>query len=462
MEPVGRRELSSELNRRGVIVTLEMVFGLALRAPGAKGGFETAATVCALLGVVALSARLRRDRRARDALLVVAAALLLLMSFTIHTAPVLGGRHDPIAAIGIRLAMVSLIAGAFLTAALAPAIAIDANLRWRLVQAGLLVLVTIAVAAALDVIVAGGTVRDSLRAERIDAIARAPLVLLVELTSCAALSAAALRFALAARRGDVDAVLLALVSALLLGAWVGFVVQPAMPADAVVPADALRLGAGGVLLVFGARGYRAARADDQRAAVRAERERIASDLHDSLAQDLAIIAVHAEGLETELGMEHPLTLASRGALATSGGVIADLVAAGAPTTEAALRQVAAELAARFGVRVNVWVEDGAGGSGANGHDVAAADREQLVRIAREAIVNAARHGCAQCITVFLDRSRPLRLVVTDDGCGVKGPIERAGGGFGLTMMRARAARLGGSFSIRAGAAGGTEVEVLGP
>ena len=49
--------------------------------------------------------RLRRDRRLRDALLVVASSLLLLMAFTIHAAPVLGGLHDPIAAIGIRLAM---------------------------------------------------------------------------------------------------------------------------------------------------------------------------------------------------------------------------------------------------------------------------------------------------------------------------------------------------------------------
>jgi signal transduction histidine kinase len=432
-----------------------MVLGVALRAPGAKGGFETAAALCALLGLVSLIARLRRDRSARDALLVIAASLLLLMAFTIHAAPVLGGLHDPIAAIGIRLAMVSLIAVALLGAAFAPRVALKGNLRWRLVRAGLLVLVTIVAAAALDVIVAGGTVKDSLRTDRIAVIARGPLVVLVELGACAMLTVAAIRFALAARAGDPEAALLGAVAGLLLGAWAGFVVDPAMPADAVVPADALRLGAGAVLLAFGVRGYWRTRAEDQRAAVRAERERIASDLHDSLAQDLATIYVHAQRLQTELGTEHPLALASRGALAASRGVIADLAAAEELTAEAALRQVAAELSARFGVRVIVRVGDG---TGCAADDFAGADREQLVRIAREAIVNAARHGRAQTITVFLDRSRPLRLVVTDDGCGINAPMDR--GGFGLTMMRARAGRLGASFSIKARAAGGTEVEVL--
>lgn len=435
-----------------------MVFGLELRAPGAKGGFETAAVLCALLGLVTLIARLRRDRSARDALLVIAASLLLLMAFTIHVVPVLGGLHDPIAAIGIRLAMVSLIAIALLGAAFVPPVALNGNLRWRLVQAGVLVLVTIVAAAAFDVILAGGTIRDSLRAERIAAIARDPVVVLVEVGACAVLSVAAVRFAIAARAGDLEAAQLAAVAALLLGAWFGFVVHPAMPADAVVPADVLRLGAGAVLLAFGVCGYWRARREDQRAAVLAERERVASDLHDSLAQDLAIIAVHALRLETELGVEHPLALASRGALAASRGVIADLAAAEQPTAEAALRQVATELSARFGVRVVVRAGDG---TGADGNDFAGADREQLVRIAREAIVNAARHGRAQTITVLLDRSRPFRLVVTDDGCGINGSMDTAGIGFGLTMMRARAGRLGANLSIRAGAGGGTEVEVLG-
>ena len=443
---------------------LELAYGLALRAPGIKAGFETVSMLCALLAVVILIVRLRRDRRARDALLVVAASLLLVMASTIHAAPALGGLHDPIAAIGLRLAMLSLIAGAFVAAAFAPVIALNGNMRWRLVQAALLVLIVLVAGAVLDVLIVGGTVRDSLRAERIEAITRAPVVVGVELCASAVLGAAAIRFGLTARSRDADPALLAVVTILLLGATLGFIADPTTPADAVMPGDVMRLGACAVLLALGVRGEWQTRAEDQRAAVRAERDRIASDLHDGLAQDLATIAVHAQRLESEFGMEHPLALASRGALAASRGVIADLAASDAPTVEAALRQVAAELAARFGVRVVVRVDDDSDGryEHVDGRDLAAADREQLVRIAREAIVNAARHGRASVITVVLDRSRPLRLLVIDDGRGIAGPPERAGGGFGLTMMRARAVRLGASLSVRAGAAGGTEVEVVMP
>ena len=225
--------------------------------------------------------------------------------------------------------------------------------------------------------------RDLLRAERIGAIARGPVVVLVELgivrgaerrrDPVCPRGARRCRGCGAARGGRGSA-----------PRGVGRFPPP--------PRDARRRGRArrraptwGQRRAPGIRRARCrlrARAEDQQAAVRAERDRIASDLHDSLAQDLAIIAVHAQRLEGEFGMEHPLALASRGALAASRGVIADLAAAEAPTVETALRQVAAELAARFGVTVVVRVGDASGGPGANGHDFATADREQLVRIAR--------------------------------------------------------------------------------
>ncbi|MGZ6652150.1 MAG: histidine kinase, partial [Solirubrobacteraceae bacterium] len=86
----------------------------------------------------------------------------------------------------------------------------------------------------------------------------------------------------------------------------------------------------------------------------AERQRIARDLHDGLAQDLATIALRTQRLQN--GSDRPddvLMLAARRALAISRGTIVDLSASDAPTTEAALRQVADELAARFTVLVDV-------------------------------------------------------------------------------------------------------------
>jgi nitrate/nitrite-specific signal transduction histidine kinase len=87
----------------------------------------------------------------------------------------------------------------------------------------------------------------------------------------------------------------------------------------------------------------------------------------------------------------------------------------------------------------------------------------VVRIAREAIVNAARHGGAQNILVVLDRSGDqVRLQVSDDGRGAPQAKLRGLGGHGLQVIRARAAALGGRLAIWQRAAGGLELEVTFP
>ncbi len=184
-----------------------------------------------------------------------------------------------------------------------------------------------------------------------------------------------------------------------------------------------------------------------------ERERLARDLHDGLAQDLAFIAISAQGLEPDLGPQHPLVIAARRALDASRGLIADLTARSAPTTAAALSVVADELAGRFGVQVEVSATALAGRA-----DLDPCDREEIVRIAREAIVNAITHGHAHRIDVTLDLEgkRPL-LLVTDDGAGVSSGTPR--GGSGLPTMHARAESLGGRLIMRRGAGGGTELAV---
>jgi signal transduction histidine kinase len=197
------------------------------------------------------------------------------------------------------------------------------------------------------------------------------------------------------------------------------------------------------------------RSDDLRlaAALNAERLRLARDLHDGLAQDLAFIAASAQGLEPELGPRHPLVIAARRALDASRGLMVDLAARSAPTTEVALGLVADELGGRFGVRVEVSA------TGLTGRaDLGPTEREEIVMIAREAIVNAVTHGHAQRIDVTLDLEgkRPL-LLVRDDGGGVTSGSTQ--GGFGLPTMRARAESLGGRLVMRRGAGGGTELEV---
>jgi signal transduction histidine kinase len=211
----------------------------------------------------------------------------------------------------------------------------------------------------------------------------------------------------------------------------------------------------GRFVLLGSRFRRTRRIDDAQLAraLTEERTRLARDLHDGLAQDLAFIAVSAQGLEPDLGPQHPLVIAARRALDASRGLMADLAARSAPTTGAALEVVADELGARFGVRIEVSVSELPGRA-----DLGPTERQEIVMIAREAIVNAITHGHAQRIVVTLDLEgkRPL-LLVRDDGGGVMSDAPQ--GGFGLPTMRARAESLGGRLVMRGGAGGGTELEV---
>ncbi len=98
-----------------------------------------------------------------------------------------------------------------------------------------------------------------------------------------------------------------------------------------------------------------------------------------------------------------------------------------------------------------------------GDDLDVGQREEVVRIAREAIVNAVRHGGADHVAVVLDRTGDhVHLRISDNGRGVAQAKLAVIGGHGLQMMRSRAAVLGGCLTTRQQTEGGLEVEVTFP
>jgi ligand-binding sensor domain-containing protein len=89
---------------------------------------------------------------------------------------------------------------------------------------------------------------------------------------------------------------------------------------------------------------------------------------------------------------------------------------------------------------------------------------ELLRIGQEAIANAARHADATCVYVDLQQdARAVRIRVTDDGHGfdVDQVLAADSGHYGLTGMQERAARLGGRVVVTS-SAGGTVVEASVP
>ena len=201
------------------------------------------------------------------------------------------------------------------------------------------------------------------------------------------------------------------------------------------------------------------RLEERRKAILEERNRLARDIHDNLAQGFAAILMQLQGaqrhdgslspsvaasIETavELARRH-LTEARRsvGALRPNVGNGEDIVTALKRLTD--LNQRAA------GVPIDLQVEElPRFGDGVE---------REIMAIAQEALTNAVRHSRARRITVRAStvQSVGLRLSVADDGRGI--PREPTGSGFGMTSMQERADRIGASLTIVTAPRNGTEV-----
>lgn len=87
-------------------------------------------------------------------------------------------------------------------------------------------------------------------------------------------------------------------------------------------------------------------------------------------------------------------------------------------------------------------------------------QEELLRIAQEAMSNAVRHAKPTVISVTL-RCNPSDVVleITDNGSGIAHPEAARQDGFGLSNMQARAKNLGAQFDLRTAAGCGTSVVI---
>jgi len=188
------------------------------------------------------------------------------------------------------------------------------------------------------------------------------------------------------------------------------------------------------------------------AAVLEDRRRIARDLHDGLTQELAYISRNLDSLigTADGNAVERLRLAVERAQLESRRTINALASAWNRAVEIALAEAAAEIAERFRVELELDLVPGI--------RVSPARAEALVRIACEAITNAARHSGAAKVTLRLERDGSLvRMRVADSGCGFDTAVP--GTGFGLISMRDRARSVGGELRICSAPGRGSEVEV---
>ena len=184
-----------------------------------------------------------------------------------------------------------------------------------------------------------------------------------------------------------------------------------------------------------------------------ERRRIARELHDGLAHELAFIASKTRRAVAGTATPHEaleLAGAADRALDEARRAITVLSVASPQSLDDAISQTVEDLGSRLGLAWDLELAD----------DVVVPGEvtENLLRIVREAITNAASHGASENVRVSLERAERLRLVIEDDGCGFDPGHERAGG-FGLQSMRERAASVGAELSVESAPAHGTRVAV---
>ncbi|WP_338701968.1 sensor histidine kinase [Streptomyces sp. Q6] len=209
---------------------------------------------------------------------------------------------------------------------------------------------------------------------------------------------------------------------------------------------------------------RAELADAERAAgTLAERERLAREIHDTLAQGLSSIQLLLRAVQRELPAGSPAAAHIEQARATAQDNLAEarrFVRALTPP-DLAQGSLAAALERLCATAPGPTARFSSSGTPLplpTPYEVA------LLRIAQSALGNTLRHADAGRVEITLSfMETSVTLDVVDDGRGFDPARAVSGdGGFGLPAMRSRVRELGGTFAVESAPGRGTAVAVTLP
>jgi signal transduction histidine kinase len=232
------------------------------------------------------------------------------------------------------------------------------------------------------------------------------------------------------------------------------------------PGEVRLLGALADMAAVAIRTHRLRDAEEQWT-ILSERDRIARELHDSLAQVLGTIHLRLRALEM---------LAADAASGEVARELSDL----ADTADEAYRDVREAI---LGLRETISAQHGLEGAlreylakysrqtgiaatlaceGDTRAALSPRSEVQLLRVVQEALTNVRKHAAAHRVTVRIDCIGPVpMLIVEDDGVGFDPARVAASfeGGFGMTSMRERVEQIGGSLDVHTAPGEGTRVVV---
>ena len=198
-------------------------------------------------------------------------------------------------------------------------------------------------------------------------------------------------------------------------------------------------------------------------AVLDERQRLAHEMHDTLAQSFAGISYQLQAIRDEIddrgAMDRELQLASSLVRRSHEEAKRSIAALRPELLESvgllqALEQSAKSMVAGGSIRVTA-------ASSGEAHGIPVRISDTLFRIGQESLANAVRHAHPKMLSISLAYGESaLQLMVEDDGKGFIADPDSAG--FGIRGMRKRADSISADLQIQSTPGRGTVVRVVAP
>jgi signal transduction histidine kinase len=419
---------------------------------------ETTATIIALLTTILLWGRLRERKGLDDLLLFVALSLLTTTNLLFAAIPAAIWTDPHPFSIWTTVCGGAAAAGLLAAAAVAPPIKLRDHEKAARISIVLMSLGLVAIGTVIGVFVDRLPVGlDPARNPTSSGLfVGNDLIVAAQILIAVLFLVAAVGFTRRAEHSG-DELLLWLGASAMIAAFarVNYFIYPSLYSEWVYTGDALRLGWQVLLFVGAAREIQLYQRGYAQARVLEERRRIARDLHDGLAQELAFVVTTTRKLIDDRYGDlqlNQLASAAERSLDESRRAIASLTQRNNQPFDVALVQTVEEVGDRLGAQVLVTADPAP--------RLPQERQEQLLRIVREAVTNAVRHGAANIVRVEFSNGSGLNLRIEDDGVGFD-PAGVHPNGFGLIGMRERAAALGGQLFV-ASTAEGTRIEVVVP
>jgi two-component system, NarL family, nitrate/nitrite sensor histidine kinase NarX len=220
--------------------------------------------------------------------------------------------------------------------------------------------------------------------------------------------------------------------------------------------------------IANARLIAAGRRQAEKMAIAAERERLAADLHDNLAQTLGYVGLKADLLQRMLAanrLETAITELEQVQTAVSGAY--NQVRAALTGLQEGMEQVDGNLVADLAAHIVEFSQRTQLPVTYNHHPLTnyrlpAVMRTQLLHIVGEALTNVWKHAQADQAVVTLEQAHDSwQITVADNGRGFDPAAVNRGRHLGLRIMETRAARIGGQFTLESDHAG-TRITVALP